>query len=148
MAEKDLLDVPKEDNAFIHLDKPWYRYAYLWKLHFYIFLMTLTSTNNGYDGSMLNGFQSLKSWYKSMGNPEGQRLGALSNALSFGVLVTIPFASWTADKYGRKVCVMGGCVVMIVGSVLQGCSTNYAFSFVQDLLLALVPGLQLFLLQL
>ncbi len=57
-------------------DIPWYKVPHLRYLNFCIFLISLTSTNNGYDGSMLNGLQSLSFWQDSMGHPTGYILGA------------------------------------------------------------------------
>ena len=109
------------------LDKPWYKYGYLLKLNFCVFLCTLTSTNNGYDGSMLNGLQSLKSWQHAMSHPKGTTLGALSNGNTFGGILSCLFSSYLSDKFGRKYTIMLGQSICIVGACLQGASTNYAF---------------------
>lgn len=109
------------------LDKPWYKYGYLVKLNLLIFLVTLTSTNNGYDGSMLNGLQSLSSWQKAMSHPTGATLGALSNGNTFGAILSTVCSSYLSDKFGRKYTIMGGQFITIIGACLQGASTNYAF---------------------
>lgn len=38
----------------------------------------ITSSTNGYDGSMMNGLQSLSQWESAFGNPSGGKLGLLN----------------------------------------------------------------------
>ncbi|KAK6462869.1 general substrate transporter [Scheffersomyces coipomensis] len=124
----DHLNVHTEDiNDYLYLPNSWWTYKHFWVLHFFIFLATLTSTNNGYDGSMLNGLQSLSIWKNSMGNPTGSVLGALSNGNTFGVILCFPFASYFSDRFGRKYTIMVSAFVTVIGAVLQGASYNYAF---------------------
>ncbi|ODV76853.1 hexose transporter [Suhomyces tanzawaensis NRRL Y-17324] len=128
-------------DELVKLDKSWWKYSYLRNLHWFVFLITLTSTNNGYDGSMLNGLQSLSTWQKAMGHPKGQKLGALSNGALYGNLVSFLFASYVSDKFGRKWCIMGGNFLTLVGAVLQGASTNYAFFLVSRIILGFGSGI-------
>ncbi|RCK56494.1 Lactose permease [Candida viswanathii] len=117
----------EEIDQYLYMDKPWYRYRHLCLLHFWILIITLTSTNNGYDGSMLNGLQVLQNWKDAMGNPQGAVLGALSNGNTFGGVISFAFASILADKFGRKSTIMLGVMFTILGAILQGVSTNYTF---------------------
>ncbi|KAK6198457.1 general substrate transporter [Scheffersomyces amazonensis] len=126
---------------YIYLDKPWWKYSHFRWLHFYIFLITLTSTNNGYDSSMLNGFQALETWNKHMGYPEGSILGALSNGTTFGVICSFPFASFVSDKFGRKNCIICGSSITIIGAILQGASYNYAFFLISRIILGFGFGI-------
>ncbi|SGZ49487.1 CIC11C00000000976 [Sungouiella intermedia] len=71
-------------HDYIAETRPWYKVPHLRRLSWVIFLITITSTNNGYDGSMLNGLQSLSHWQSAMDHPVGQKLGALSNGALFG----------------------------------------------------------------
>jgi len=43
-----------------------------------IFFSLITSSTNGYDGSMMNGLQSLTQWTGYFNNPSGGRLGLLN----------------------------------------------------------------------
>ncbi|KAK6199617.1 general substrate transporter [Scheffersomyces amazonensis] len=128
-------------NNYLYLEKPWYKYSFFWLLHFYVFLITLTSTNLGYDGSMLNGLQSLEDWNKSMGYPTGSILGALSNGNTFGVLLCFPFASYVSDRFGRKRVIMVGASLNVIGAVLQGASYNYAFFLISRIILGFGFGI-------
>ncbi|KAK6457471.1 general substrate transporter [Scheffersomyces xylosifermentans] len=110
-------------------------------LNFCIWLTTLTSTNNGYDSSMLNGLQSLPRWKAYMGNPQGPVLGALNNGNTFGVMLSFLVSSWIADKFGRKKAIMGGSTLMIIGAILQGVSTNYGFFLFSRMCLGFGSGI-------
>ncbi|CAD0088179.1 unnamed protein product [Aureobasidium mustum] len=46
------------------LDRPWYRVPHLLHLNIVILAVLLTPTTNGYDGSMMNGVQTLPVWQK------------------------------------------------------------------------------------
>lgn len=118
-------EVSVED--YIAETRPWYKVPHLRLLSWAIFLITLTSTNNGYDGSMLNGLQSLSHWQDDMGHPQGQKLGALSNGTLFGSIAALPIAPFLTDKFGRRAVLFGGQFLTIVGAVLQGASTDYGF---------------------
>lgn len=132
--------VEKKQTEEIHLEghevsvqdyiaetRPWYKVPHLRLLSWAIFLITITSTNNGYDGSMLNGLQSLSHWQDAMGHPQGQRLGALSNGTLFGSIAALPIAPYLADYFGRRTVLFGGQLLTIVGAILQGASTDYGF---------------------
>lgn len=112
-------------HDYIAETRPWYKVPHLRLLSFAIFLITITSTNNGYDGSMLNGLQSLLHWQSAMGHPTGQKLGALNNGTLFGSIAALPIAPYLADYFGRRSVVFGGQFLTVVGAVLQGVSNNY-----------------------
>lgn len=54
-------------NDYVYTEGHWWQKGHLFKLNVAVFLITLSSTNNGYDGSMLNGLQSLPIWHEDMG---------------------------------------------------------------------------------
>jgi len=55
-----------------------------------ILFSLITSSTNGYDGSMMNGLQSLTQWTDYFNNPSGGRLGLLNaiQACFLGLLQT------------------------------------------------------------
>ena len=124
-------------HDFIAESRPWYKVPHLRQLSWAIFLITITSTNNGYDGSMLNGLQSLPYWHSAMGNPTGHRLGALSNGVLFGGFACMPFAPLFTDRFGRRNAVILGQGSTILGAILQGASTNYGFFLSSRIILGL-----------
>lgn len=47
-------------------------------LNGWIVLLLITSSTNGYDGSMMNGLQSLPQWKSAFNYPTGGQLGLLN----------------------------------------------------------------------
>ncbi|KAK6203612.1 general substrate transporter [Scheffersomyces amazonensis] len=132
----------KEDiNDYLYLEGPWWKHSHFRFLNFCIFLTTLTSTNNGYDSSMLNGLQSLARWKSDMDQPKGPVLGALNNGNTFGVMLSFLVASYIADRVGRKYSIMFGSTLMIIGAILQGVSTNYGFFLFSRMVLGFGSGI-------
>lgn len=136
--EKDTYSIEgsnnNEDNVK-YCDIPWYKIPHLRNLNFCVFLISLSSTTLGYDSSMLNGLQSLAHWRDYLGNPTGTTLGALTNGTIFGFLLGNLIAPYIADKFGRRIAIISGQIIIIIGSVLQGVSTNYAFFLVSRIIL-------------
>jgi hypothetical protein len=56
-------------------------------LNAWIALLLITSSTNGYDGSMMNGLQALDQWKNAFGNPQGSKLGLL-NAIQVGSIMS------------------------------------------------------------
>lgn len=93
----------------------------------YIILMfvVLTSATNGYDGSMMNGLQTLEPWQDYFGHPTGSQLGILNAIMAIGSLCAIPFVPYCADYLGRRLSILVGCIIMLVGVVLQSISAGF-----------------------
>lgn len=87
--------------------------------------MFIESTS-GFDSSMMNGLQALVYWEEHFNNPTRAILGLLVSAYSLGAITAIPFVPWLSDWVGRRWSVVFGSVVMVIGAILQGCSTNIA----------------------
>ena len=51
------------------LEKWWFQYPHLLKLNFFLLCAFLAQFTCGFDGSMINGMQSLPSWESAFGNP-------------------------------------------------------------------------------
>lgn len=128
-------------NEFLDKSTPLYKQKHMYKLFYAVFMISLLSTNNGYDGSMLNGLQSLETWKNKMGNPSADELGHLSNGTIYGALIALLFAPYLADKFGRRAGVFIGCAINALGSILQGVSTSYVFFLVSRIVLGLGTGI-------
>ncbi|CAD0037344.1 unnamed protein product [Aureobasidium pullulans] len=87
----------------------------------YICLMfvVITSATNGYDGSMMNGLQALKIWQSDFHYPSASSLGLLNAIMSVGSLVALPVVPYIADGLGRRAGILTGCIIMIIGVVVQ-----------------------------
>ena len=115
--------------------KPWYKQRHLLILNLMMVVPFLSSTTNGYDGSMLNGLQSMVQWRTSFHNPTGTRLGSLSNGTIFGQILAFPIAAWLAERTGRRFPIFIGSVLLVIGAVLQCAAQNYAMFLVARMII-------------
>ncbi len=53
---------PRNDDVDLGSDVSWWKQPYLRQLYFMMPLLFLGSTTLGYDGSLLNGLQTMDSW--------------------------------------------------------------------------------------
>ncbi|KAG7145777.1 High-affinity glucose transporter like protein [Verticillium longisporum] len=58
-------------------------------------------------------------------NPRGAQLGLMSAIMSLGSICSTPIAPWVADKYGRRMGITVGKLIMIIGAILQCESHNF-----------------------
>lgn len=86
--------------------------------------------NNGYDGSMMNGLQTVTNWQDYFGHPEGSVLGVFNAIQSIGGIVGLPLAPWLNDKYGRRMALFLGNIVIVIGVALQTGAQNVAMFIV------------------
>ncbi|KAH3685264.1 hypothetical protein WICPIJ_003738 [Wickerhamomyces pijperi] len=135
LEPKETISEVKEITDLITETRPWFKVPHLRTLAWHVFVITLTSTTNGFDGSLLNGLQSIEYWSPAMGHPTGHVLGALSNGTTFGSFIAFPIAPYICDRWGRKWSIFVGEALVVIGSVLQGASTDYAFFLVSRLVI-------------
>ncbi|KAI1525627.1 MelB Na+ melibiose symporter [Pyrenophora tritici-repentis] len=98
---------------------PWWKRPNLRKLYLYIVILIMTNTANGFDGSMMNGLQSLSYWQNYFGEPRGAMLGFFNSSMSLGSLIGLFFTPYLIDWKGRKIGVAIGCCIMLVAVALQ-----------------------------
>ncbi|KIX03380.1 uncharacterized protein Z518_06932 [Rhinocladiella mackenziei CBS 650.93] len=103
----------------------WYKDPALRKTYIVLMFVVLTSATNGYDGSMMNGLQTLTAWQDHFNHPKGGKIGILNAIMSIGSLCAIPFVPYTADWLGRRMGILIGCIIMMVGVVLQSISAGF-----------------------
>ncbi|KAH9859167.1 hexose transporter [Lenzites betulinus] len=102
--------------------KPWWKNTRMIKLNLCICLLLITSTTNGYDGSMMNGLQSLPQWNQAFGYPSGGKLGLLAAIQNIGSVAAYPFSPYVSDGLGRRAAVILGATIMCIATVLQTAS--------------------------
>ncbi|KAL3491900.1 general substrate transporter [Aspergillus germanicus] len=103
----------------------WWKNPSMRKTYICLMFVVLTSATNGYDGSMMNGLQTLAPWQEHFNHPSGSLLGILSAILSLGSIAALPVVPYAADLLGRRMGILIGCLIMILGVVLQSISANY-----------------------
>jgi len=105
--------------------RPWYKNPRLILLNLCICLLLITSSTNGYDGSMMNGLQSVQNWESEFHNPHGGTLGLFNAIQNIGSLAAYPFSPYVADGLGRRAGIWIGAIIMIVGTILQTASHSF-----------------------
>lgn len=123
------------DSVLPRTGKPWYKSRHLLLLNLGMIVPYLSSTTNGYDGSMLNGLQSMSQWQDFFGHPTGTRLGSLSNGVIFGQIAAFPIAPWLCDHTGRRFPIFLGSALLVIGAVLQCAAQNYAMFLVSRMII-------------
>lgn len=84
---------------------------------------------------MLNSLQIIPGWRKYFGHPAGQRLGTISNRIRFGEIAALPIIAPLIQKYGRRVPIAIGSVILLVGVILQTAAQNYGMFLVGRILI-------------
>lgn len=97
----------------------WFKDGGLRSLYIRIPILYLAATTNGYDGSLLNGLQTMTQWQDYFNHPKSAKIGLYSAILQIGALSAVFFSSYLADFLGRKKGVAVGIIVLIVGIILQ-----------------------------
>lgn len=108
---------------------------HLLTLNICLVIPLLGNSTNGYDGSLLNGLQSLPQWRDDFNSPKGLHLGALSNAYVFGNILGFVSAAWFSDRFGRLWGIRIGAAVICVGAAIQAAAQSYAMFFVARLII-------------
>jgi hypothetical protein len=136
-GSNDISHTPKENPA------PWYKQTELRKLYICLGFLFLASSTLGYDGSLLNGLQTMNTWqmckFSSLNalfrsnlgrhfshihatvfnQPTGARLGLYSAIPGLGGILSLPLAPYLADGLGRKKGTAFGCACVVAGALIQ-----------------------------
>ena len=116
-------------------DKMWWSYPNLRTLNLLLLCAIVTDITNGYDGSMLNGIQSVPQWQKFFGHPTGSRLGTISNGVRYGQIGGLFFCAPIIQRFGRKWPIALGSTILLVGVILQTTAQNYAMFVIGRILI-------------
>lgn len=108
------------------LDRPWYRYRHLRKLYGWLSVVLLVQATNGLDGSIMNGMQTLTYWQSYFHHPTGAQLGIFNGTQGLGSVVSQFFLWWLVDKIGRKLTIIAGALIIILGVFLQSFAQGIA----------------------
>ncbi|KAJ5999274.1 hypothetical protein N7451_007084 [Penicillium sp. IBT 35674x] len=103
----------------------WWNYPGLRSLNLLLLGCIVCDMTNGYDGSMLSGLQIIDAWQDALGHPTGTRLGTITNGTRYGQLGALLIAAPLMQRLGRRVPIMIGSCILLVGVALQASSVNY-----------------------
>ncbi|KAF3024198.1 hypothetical protein G7054_g2719 [Neopestalotiopsis clavispora] len=113
--------------------KYWFQESHLLRLNLLLLIPLLSSSVSGYDGSLMNGLQSLDQWKDYFGQPVGVMLGLVNAAQSIGSVLAIPFVGDLSDRFGRKPILLTGILTIIIATVIQATSINLPMFIVSRL---------------
>ncbi|KAK0278117.1 hypothetical protein LTR35_009439 [Friedmanniomyces endolithicus] len=108
------------------LTKPWYQYQHLRKLYGWLVVVLMVQATNGFDGSLMNGLQALTYWQKYFNYPTGAQLGIFNGTQGLGSVFAVTFLWWLVEKVGRRITIMMGAVIIIIGVFIQSFATSLA----------------------
>ncbi|KAH8669169.1 hexose transporter [Xylariales sp. PMI_506] len=111
----------------------WFQESHLLRLNLILLVPLLSSSVSGYDGSLMNGLQSLTQWKDFFGNPTGAMLGLVNAAQSIGSVLAIPFIGELSDRFGRKPVLLTGILIIIAATIIQSASVDFAMFVVARL---------------
>ncbi|KAL2838639.1 general substrate transporter [Aspergillus pseudoustus] len=115
-------------------NKYWFQQPHLLRLNLVLIVPMLSSSVFGYDGSLMNGLQTLPQWKGYFGNPTSALLGTVIAAQSMGCLVALPIVGDLCDRFGRKPVLLSGIVIICIASAIQAASVNLGMFIVSRLL--------------
>jgi len=101
------------------LDRPWYRYKHLRTLYLWLSVVLIVQATNGLDGSIMNGMQALTYWQSYFNHPTGSQLGIFNGTQGLGGVASQFFLWWLVERIGRKLTIIAGAVIIILGVFLQ-----------------------------
>ncbi|KAI0031002.1 hexose transporter [Vararia minispora EC-137] len=119
--------VASATGGYVHLLDPrrnWYNNRRLITLNAWIVLCLVTSSYNGFDGSLLNSLQSMDTWTGYFNHPQGSLLGLLNAIQNIGSIAAFPFAPYLSDGIGRRYTIIIGSTIVLVGAALQTASRS------------------------
>lgn len=113
----------------------WWQSSNMRKLYILIVIMITTNTANGFDGSMMNGLQSLTYWQEYFDHPKGSILGLFNASMSLGSLIGLFFVPYLIDWAGRRSGILIGSMIMLLGVGLQAGARNFGMFIASRLLI-------------
>ncbi|KAL2208642.1 general substrate transporter [Sarocladium strictum] len=85
--------------------------------------MFLGSTINGFDGSLMGNMLALDSFQKQFGaDIVGVQTAFISSMYQIGSVCALPFIGPLTDTWGRRVGIFTACIIIIMGTIIQGTS--------------------------
>ncbi|CAG9994410.1 unnamed protein product [Clonostachys byssicola] len=122
-------------------DKSWWKDPGLRKNVFHIAGLCVCPFYLGYDSALLTGLQALPYWKDYFGHPTGTTLGLITASISFPTVITSFFASWVAEKYGRRWAVWIGTALIIVGGIVNGLANSLAMLIIARVIIGAGGGM-------
>ncbi|KAK1234333.1 hypothetical protein PQX77_002472 [Marasmius sp. AFHP31] len=129
---KEVAAVPESADALVSRlatqdTTPWYKRPNLRMLYILFFPTCIgVEMTSGFDSSMMNGLQTVKSFDTFFESPRSTLLGLMSAIYSLGAIVVLPAVPWVSDNWGRRWAIVFGSILMIIGAAIQAAAQNFA----------------------
>ncbi|GFZ46304.1 hypothetical protein JCM24511_04551 [Saitozyma sp. JCM 24511] len=102
----------------------WYKDPGLRRMAIHIAFLYCCVFTFGYDGSLLNGLQTVPKWQKDFDSPTGNILGLIAASFYLPKIITPSIASWISDRWGRRICLLIGSVISVAGALINTFATG------------------------
>ncbi|WWC89933.1 uncharacterized protein L201_004862 [Kwoniella dendrophila CBS 6074] len=106
-------DVPNNAHAI------WYKDAGLRKNVAFGLGLCLVIATNGYQATLLSGFQAMLSWQTFFRHPVGTRLGLYAASFFLPSIFTSFIGDYISTKYGRRWCIIIANIIILAGSIIN-----------------------------
>lgn len=128
---------------------PWYKKPHLRVMYFYLFLCCMgVEMTSGFDSQLINTLQFTPAFLKYFGGGyispitgkegiESSLLGIVNASYQLGSIFGVPIAPWFAQRYGRRMSIFTGSLIMVAGALIQGFSQHVGMYIVARLLLGI-----------
>ncbi|KAI0388343.1 lactose permease [Xylariaceae sp. FL0594] len=81
----------------------------------------LVSTMNGFDSSLMGAINAMKPYQETFGlDGAGSTTGIIFIIYQIGQIASFPFCGLLADGWGRRWCIFVGCLIVLIGTAVQG----------------------------
>ncbi|KAF4951585.1 hypothetical protein FGADI_7360 [Fusarium gaditjirri] len=69
-------------------------------------------------------YHGVTTWKDQFGSPKGAFLGITNDSYPLGAIMSTPFSAYISDRFGRRLCIIIGNFIMIIGVIFQCASTD------------------------
>ncbi|KAL4860952.1 hypothetical protein BDV12DRAFT_208647, partial [Aspergillus spectabilis] len=119
---------------------PWWRVRHLLLLNFTLLVPFISQSVVGFDGSMMNGLQSLPQWRAYFNDPSSRILGSINAVYPVGKILGLVSSAFFGDRFGRRFPFYQGLFFLAISAALQGAAQNTAMFIVSRLLIGYGTG--------
>jgi len=103
-------------------------------------LHLIAASANGFDGSLVNCLQAIPEWQQFLHTPTGAWLGFISAVYWIAMLACFTITASISNRFGRKVGLYIGLVLVFIGAAIQAAATNTAVFVVARAILGFSAG--------